>query len=351
MLAAPQATTTTSAANRSSRAVPLDDHLGDGRALAVRLEPDDLRVRHERHVRVLERRPHAEHLGVGLRVDEAREAVAGRAADAGAVRRVRLVEHDPARRVERPVAGCREVVGELLDPRLVRHGRDAGRARSPAARSGPRPGRRARGRAAPRACSTAPARRRRSARPARCRRDAAARRSPPCAAGTAPRRRASSRLRRSSGPPAGRACRSRRTTCPARRSGCRRTRPVRPVLRLAREPVAALEQEDPLARGGKVARERAAARAGPDDDRRRRCSVMLSLSPALGDDDSARPPRSARGGRTPAGSCRGGARSRRRTPPRRGRAAKRSAAAAPSGRVPAVSRRRSRARRRARTSR
>ena len=39
-----------------------------------------------------------------------------------AERRVRLVEHDPARRVERLVAGRLEVVRELLDPRLVRHG-------------------------------------------------------------------------------------------------------------------------------------------------------------------------------------------------------------------------------------
>ena len=72
---------------------------------------------------VLERRAHAEHLGVGLRVDEAREAVAGRAADARAVRHVRLVEQDPARGVERVVARGGEVVGELLDPRLVRDGR------------------------------------------------------------------------------------------------------------------------------------------------------------------------------------------------------------------------------------
>ena len=143
-----------------------------------------------------------------------------------AERHVRLVEHDPARRVERVVPGRREVVGELLDPRLVRHGREAGRARSPAARSGPRRARRAPGRAARPGCSRAPARRRRSARPARCRRGAGARRSPPCAAGRGPRRRASSRRRRSSGPAAGTACRSRRTRCPARRSGCRRTRPA-----------------------------------------------------------------------------------------------------------------------------
>ena len=122
MLAAPQATTTTSPANRSSPP-------SRSTTTSVTAVPspfvsslDDLRVRQQRDVRVLERRPHAEHLGVRLRVDEAREAVAGRTADAGAERRVRLVEHDPARRVERVVAGGREVVGELLDPRLVRDG-------------------------------------------------------------------------------------------------------------------------------------------------------------------------------------------------------------------------------------
>ena len=41
---------------------------------------------------------------------------------------------------------------------------------------------------------------------------------------------------------------------------------VRPVLGLARQPVAALEQEDALARRGEVASQRSAARAGPDDD-------------------------------------------------------------------------------------
>src|SRR4249920_3357173 len=39
-----------------------------------------------------------------------------------------------------------------------------------------------------------------------------------------------------------------------------------PVLELAREPVAALEQEDALARGSKVPRKRPATGAGSDDD-------------------------------------------------------------------------------------
>ena len=75
----------------------------DARAGVVGLEPHDLRVRQQRDVRVLERGPNADHLGIGLRVHHAREAVAVRAAHARAVRHVRLVEHDPARRVERMV--------------------------------------------------------------------------------------------------------------------------------------------------------------------------------------------------------------------------------------------------------
>ncbi len=53
---------------------------------------------------------------------EAREAVAGGAAHAGGVRRVRLVEHDPARRVEGVQAGGGKRLGELLDARLVGDG-------------------------------------------------------------------------------------------------------------------------------------------------------------------------------------------------------------------------------------
>ena len=73
---------------------------------------------------MLERRPHAEHVRVRLAVHDAREAVAVRAAHAGAEGRPRLVEHDPARRVERVVAGGGEGVRELLDARLVRDGRE-----------------------------------------------------------------------------------------------------------------------------------------------------------------------------------------------------------------------------------
>ena len=201
-----------------------DHDAGDRRAARVGLEPDGPRVREQRHVRVLERRPHAEHLGVGLGVHDAREAVAGRAAHAAAERHGSLVEHDAARRVERLEAGGREIVRELLDPRLVRHAPGTGTARSPAARSGPRRARRARGTSARPRCSTAPSRRSRSATRARRRRGGPARRSPRPAGGRARRRRASSRRRRSSAPAAGTACRRRRTTCPATRSGCRRRR-------------------------------------------------------------------------------------------------------------------------------
>src|SRR6187551_3726493 len=50
-------------------------------------------------------------------------AVAVGAAHTGAVGRVLLVEQDPAGGVEGVVAGGFELIGELLDPRLVRHGR------------------------------------------------------------------------------------------------------------------------------------------------------------------------------------------------------------------------------------
>ena len=112
---------------------------------------------------------------------------------------VLLVEHDAQRHVKRPQPGACEVVVQLLDARLVADRRDAVRSRSRTVPSGPH-------RAAPctwyrlfrLACSTARARRSRSATPARRRRRAAARRSPRGAAGTARRRRISCCRRRSS---------------------------------------------------------------------------------------------------------------------------------------------------------
>ena len=191
---------------------------------AIGAQRDRRRVRQQRDVGVLERGSHAEHLGVGLGVHQAREAVAGRAAHARAVGHVRLVEHHAAGRVERVQARRGEIVGELLDARLVRDGRVR------VGRAGGRFGRVLAARAVHLvellglACSRAPSPRRRSATRARSRRGGAARRSPLCGSGRARRRRAWSRRRRSSAPAAGRACRRRRTRCPARRSGCRRTR-------------------------------------------------------------------------------------------------------------------------------
>jgi hypothetical protein len=100
--------------------VAFDYDASDCRALRVRLQPDRLRVREQRHVRMLERWAYGDHLGIRLRVDNTWEAVAVGAAHAPRVGRVRLVEHDPARSVKRVVARAGQIVRELLDARLVR---------------------------------------------------------------------------------------------------------------------------------------------------------------------------------------------------------------------------------------
>ena len=100
----------------------VDDHGGDARPRRIGLQPHRLGVDQQLHVVVLQRRPDPQHLGVGFGVHDAGEAVAVGAAHAGAVGHVALVEHDPARGVERVVAQRRQVVGQLLDPGLVRHG-------------------------------------------------------------------------------------------------------------------------------------------------------------------------------------------------------------------------------------
>ena len=112
------------AAERRLLAALVDLDAGHGRPRVVGRQARRPGVRQERHVRVPEGRPDPEDLGVGLAQDERREAVAGRAADADAVRLVALEQPDAARRVERVVAGPLEVVRQLLDPRLVRHGRE-----------------------------------------------------------------------------------------------------------------------------------------------------------------------------------------------------------------------------------
>ena len=178
-----------------------------------------------------------------------------------------LVEHHAAGRVEGMQPSGGEVLGELRDARLVGdRGERVGSA-------GRRFGRVLAARAVHLvellglACSRAPSARRRSATRARCRRDGAARRSPRRAAGTARPRRAWWHRPRSSAPAAGTACRRRRTRCPARCSGSStKTSAAEPVLRLAGQPVAALEQQDALAGRRQPVGERAAARAAADDD-------------------------------------------------------------------------------------
>ena len=266
MFAAPQAVTTTSRREPLLAPVPLDDDLSDGSAVGTRPEPDDPRVREQRDVRVLECGPHTQHLGVRLRMHETREAVAGRAADAGRERRVGLVEHDPARRMKRPVSRGREVVGELLDPWLVRHG-------------GMRV-RRARGRLG-RVLPTRPVHvvellRERVVRLQLLVGDRPGRRDAVVVLQLAEVLLAEPVQRR--------AVHFRCTTDEVMDSGLERLtlgvvpgvgrdvavvdehRLRDPVLELAREPVAALEQEDALAGRSKVTSERPAARPGSDDD-------------------------------------------------------------------------------------
>jgi hypothetical protein len=101
--------------------VALDDDTRDRCAGRVRLELDRLRVRQQRDVVVLERRSHAQDLRVGLGVHRTRKPVAVAAAHTRAVGHVRLVEQDSAGGVEGVVACVGQLVGELLDPRLVRH--------------------------------------------------------------------------------------------------------------------------------------------------------------------------------------------------------------------------------------
>ncbi len=100
----------------------LHHDLGDGAPRGVGAQLHGRGAGEQRDVGVLQRRPHAEHLGVGLGVHEAGEAVAGRAAHAGAVGHVVLAQHHPARGVEGVQAGRGEVLGELCDARLVRDG-------------------------------------------------------------------------------------------------------------------------------------------------------------------------------------------------------------------------------------
>src|SRR6266436_1458737 len=65
----------------------------------------------------------ADNLRVGLGADQTGKAVAGVAADAAALVRILLVEHDPNRYVEGLQTRTCEVVGQLLNAWLMAHRR------------------------------------------------------------------------------------------------------------------------------------------------------------------------------------------------------------------------------------
>jgi hypothetical protein len=76
-------------------------------------------VRAQRDVVALDGGAHAADVGVGLAVDEAREAVEAVAAHAAPPLGIRLVDVGADGQVERRVTRARERVVELLDARLV----------------------------------------------------------------------------------------------------------------------------------------------------------------------------------------------------------------------------------------
>ena len=101
----------------------VDHDLRDRASAGVGLQAHDARVRAQGDVLALDRGPHAQHVRVGLAVGQAREAVEAVAAHAAPALGIALVEVDADRQVERVMAGLDEVVVELLDARLVRDGR------------------------------------------------------------------------------------------------------------------------------------------------------------------------------------------------------------------------------------
>ena len=60
---------------------------------------------------------------IGLGLHETGKSVASGAAEAGAVLWLVLIDHDADRQRERAMAGACQIVGKLLDTRLVRHAR------------------------------------------------------------------------------------------------------------------------------------------------------------------------------------------------------------------------------------
>src|SRR5437773_9699773 len=100
-------------------------NFGDGAAGGVRLKSGNFALRQQRDVRMLEGRLNADHMRVGLCLDETRKAIAGRATDALALVRILFVEQDTNRQVKWPVAQSLQIVTQLLDPPLVTDGRNS----------------------------------------------------------------------------------------------------------------------------------------------------------------------------------------------------------------------------------
>jgi len=68
---------------------------------------------------MLQRRVHADNLGIRFSVHQARKAVAGVAANTATLGRVLLVEHDAHRQEKRMIPDLLQVVAELLNAPLV----------------------------------------------------------------------------------------------------------------------------------------------------------------------------------------------------------------------------------------
>src|SRR6516165_783954 len=88
------------------------------------LDALDIGIGQQCHVRMPQRGPDRDDMRVRLGLHEAGKAVAGAAANAVAVLHTLLVEHDADRQWKRVMSGALEIVRELLDARLVRDCRE-----------------------------------------------------------------------------------------------------------------------------------------------------------------------------------------------------------------------------------
>src|SRR6516162_11212545 len=96
-------------------AIALYHHSGRLAAASAGFDALDIGAGQQGYIWTTQRRRDTDDMSIRLGLYEAREAVAGRATDAGAVLRVLLVEHDADRQRERVVSGARQIVRQLLD--------------------------------------------------------------------------------------------------------------------------------------------------------------------------------------------------------------------------------------------